>query len=136
MSAGDKDIKIVIQKMMQLTTIDLAKLMAEVDQTHVMDLEDKQEEIEYALEDTIELNYLNPLYGNKSKMAYGEWLDASETKQNISNVWYDSQAVRMLTLHRAGITANDGVGADKADFDAFTKLCTLHKINLTNEEVE
>ena len=135
-SAGDKDIKQIIQKMMYLTTVDLAKLMAEVDQSTAMDLEDRQEEIDYALEDTIELNYLNPLYGNISKMSYEEWINASEKAENINLVWYDPQAVRMLTLHRAGITANDGVGADKADFDAFTELCTLHKINLTNEEVE
>jgi len=39
----------------------------------------------------------------------------------------------MLTLHRAGITAEDGVGADKADFEAFTKLCDILKVNLTED---
>jgi len=121
---------------MQLTTVDLVKLMAEVDGTHAMDLEDKENDIDYSVEDTVDLNYLDPLYGTKSKMSYEEWLDVTERTKAVNKVWFDPQAVRMLTFHRAGITAEDGVGADKADFDNFASLCAENKVNLTNEQLE
>ena len=42
----------------------------------------------------------------------------------------------MLTFHRAGISAEDGVGADKSDFDSFAALCGEYKVNLTSETME
>ena len=136
LSAGDKDITPCISKLMHLTTIDLVKLMAEVDGTHAMDLEEKENDIDYSVEEMVDLNYLDPLYGNKSKMSYEEWLDASERMKQISSIWYDPQTIRMLTFHRAGITAEDGVGADKSDFDKFSELCGANKVNLTNETMD
>ena len=121
---------------MHLTTIDLVKLMAEVDGTHAMDLEDKENDIDYSVEETVDLNYLDPLYGTKSKMSYEEWLDATERCKAVNKVWFDPQTIRMLTFFRAGISAEDGVGADQADFEDFQKLCTENKVNLTNEQLE
>uniref|UniRef100_A0A7S3I0M2 Uncharacterized protein n=1 Tax=Favella ehrenbergii TaxID=182087 RepID=A0A7S3I0M2_9SPIT len=121
---------------MHLTTVGLVKLMADVDDTHAMDLEDKESDIDYAVEEMVELNYLDPLYGSNSKMSYMEWLEKSECVKQISQIWYTPQTVRMLTFHRAGISASDGVGADKKDFDDFAALCSSNKVNLTNESAD
>ena len=58
LSAGDKDIKPALTKLMKLCTLELIDLMQEIDETHPMDIEDKADDIEYATDDIIDLNYL------------------------------------------------------------------------------
>ena len=92
LSAGDKDITPAISKLMHLVTIDLVKLMAEVDGTHAMDLEEKENDIDYSVEEMVDLNYLDPLYGNKSKMSYEE-LGLDKMKNILSTIPQNSSVL-------------------------------------------
>ncbi len=44
--------------------------MQEVDELHPMDLEDKVDEIDYAMDPIRDTNYIEPLYGNQSRLSY------------------------------------------------------------------
>ena len=53
-----------------LCTVELVFLMQEIDELHPMDIEDKADEIDYAMDEIREVNYLDPLYGDMSRMTY------------------------------------------------------------------
>ena len=116
--------------MATLSTVDLAKLMQEIDNVHPMDLEDSAEEIDYTIDDIVDLNYLDPLYGDRSRLTYEEWIERSIAAKRVSEVFYRPQNMRMLVLTRADIKAAP------ADADDFTKVCEEHKVNLSQERVE
>ena len=103
--------------------------MSEVDGTpSPIDFDGKKDHIDKFLEDIIELNYLDPLYGNKGKLTYGQFVDLSEYKSSIASIWYDPQYIRMLTLYRAGMQVND-----QKDLDDFTESCRYNQVNLTSD---
>ena len=83
MSHDDKDIHPSINKLVQLCTVELVFLMQEVDELHPMDLEDKVDEIDYAMDPIRDINYIEPLYGNQSRLSYQEFVAQSESKKNI-----------------------------------------------------
>ena len=102
-SNADKDIKVSLQKLVQLVTLDLNKLIQDVDGIHPMDLEDKEDEIDYIIDDMLEWNYLEPIYELKSAITYEEWVETSAKQRCIYDVWYNPQNLRALTFTRAGI---------------------------------
>ncbi len=57
--------------------------MQEVDELHPMDLEDKVDEIDYAMDPIRDMNYIEPLYGNQSRLSYQQFVAQSESKKNI-----------------------------------------------------
>ena len=119
LSASDKEIEPTIRKIIHLCTTDLAKLMSEVDGTcSPINFDGKRDHIDKVVEDIVELNYLDPLYGNKGKLTYEQFVDLSEYKPSISSIWYDPQYIRMLTLYRAGMQVND-----HQDLDVFAENC-------------
>ena len=68
--------------------MDLAKLMQEVDNVHPMDLEESAEEIDYTIDDIVDLNYLDPLYGDRSRLTYEEWVENSVKARRVSDLFY------------------------------------------------
>ena len=88
-SANDKDIMPAINKLVQLCTMDLVTLMQEVDEIHPMDLEENQDDIDYVIDEILEENYLDPLYGEKSRLTYLEWLHNSSNKKEVARVFYE-----------------------------------------------
>ena len=108
---------------MHFCTVDLVKLMREVDQIMKIpvELEGREAEIDNQMEDILELKKdrveitrsydLDPLYGNRGKLRYDAWVDQSvtsptpsgETTRCIANIWYNPQNIRMLVFHRAAI---------------------------------
>jgi len=88
MTAGDKDIPPVIAKLIKLVSVDLIQLIQDLDGDHPMDLEDKAEEIDYATDELLEENYLEPIYGTASRLSYEEWKAASLKVKSICEVWY------------------------------------------------
>ncbi len=104
--------------------------MQEVDSVHPMDLEESAEEIDYTIDDIVDLNYLDPLYGDRSRLTYEEWIEHTQKAGRVSQVFYNAQNMRMLVFTRADIKAKP------ADTDSFTKLCEENKINLSQERVE
>lgn len=69
--------------------MELVTLMQEVDETHPMDLEEKQQDINYSIDDILEENYLDPLYGDESKLTYEVWRERSSQKKEIARVFYE-----------------------------------------------
>ena len=45
-------------------------LMQEIEEVHPMDIEDRQDDIDYEVEKILEINYLDALFGLQSKMSY------------------------------------------------------------------
>ena len=117
-----------MRTIVHLCTVELVQLMQEVDlmETCPVDIEGKDADIEGAIEDIVELNYLDPMYGNKGKLRYDAWVDASETTKSVAKIWYDPQNIRMLAFHRAGIDAG------KKDTDDFASVCKSCQVNLKN----
>ena len=126
LSAGDKDIKPALTKLMNLCTLELVELMQEVDGTHPMDIEDKADDIDYAHDDLIEFNYLEQLYGTLSKLNYDEWMRESSKKKAISQIWYEPQRLRMLVFTKAGVEV-----PETEDFKSF---CAKEKIPIEEEQ--
>ena len=69
--------------------MELVTLMQEVDETHPMDLEEKQQDINDSIDDILEENYLDPLYGDESKLTYEVWRERSSQKKEIARVFYE-----------------------------------------------
>ena len=69
--------------------MELVTLMQEVDETHPMDLEEKQQDINYSIDDILEENYLDPLYGDESKLTYEVWRERSSQKKEVARVFYE-----------------------------------------------
>ena len=90
--------------------------MQDVDETHPMDLEEKQSDINYAIDDILEENYLDPLYGDDSKLTYEAWQDRSSTLKEIAKVFYEPQNLRALVFTRANVEF-----PESADFVKFAK---------------
>ena len=44
--------------------------MQEIEEVHPMDIEDRQDDIDYEIERIIEINYLDTLFGMNSKISY------------------------------------------------------------------
>ena len=57
--------------------------MQEVDELHPMDLEDKVDEIDYAMDPIRDMNYIDTLYGDATRLTYQEFVTQSEAKKNI-----------------------------------------------------
>lgn len=89
LSAMDKEIKPVISKLVSLCTTELSQLMQEVDGSEDY-LQDKEDSIKNCVEDLLELNYLEPIYGLNARLDYSDWSKQSQTLKSISQVWYDS----------------------------------------------
>ena len=115
-SAQDKDIKPAVQKLVQLCTMELVTLMQEVDGTHPMDLEDKQQDINDLIDDILEEKYLDPLYGDDSKLTYEEWLERSSNENGVARVFYEPQNLRALVFTRASVDFQES-----AEFEKFAK---------------
>ena len=69
--------------------MELVALMQEVDETHPMDLEEKQQDINDSIDDILEENYLDPLYGDESKLTYEVWRERSSQKKDVARVFYE-----------------------------------------------
>ena len=69
--------------------MELVTLMQEVDETHPMDLEEKQQDINDSIDDILEENYLDPLYGDESKLTYEVWRERSSQKKEVARVFYE-----------------------------------------------
>ena len=69
--------------------MELVTLMQEVDETHPMDLEEKQRDINDSVDDILEENYLDPLYGDESKLTYEVWQERSSSKKDVARVFYE-----------------------------------------------
>ena len=74
--------------MIQLCTLELVTMMQEVDESHPMDLEEKDQDIDYASDDIREVNYIDTIFGDQSKMTYGEWRDTCHQKAEIREIFY------------------------------------------------
>ena len=90
LTADDKDLEPAIENLIKMSTIGVTQLMQEVDGEHPMDLEDKADEISYTLEDLLNDNYLDPLFGHASRKSYEEWVSESGRNRNISGIWYEA----------------------------------------------
>ena len=69
--------------------MELVALMQEVDETHPMDLEEKQQDINDSIDDILEENYLDPLYGDESKLTYEVWRERSSQKKDVARGFYE-----------------------------------------------
>ncbi len=118
MSHDDKDIHPSINKLVQLCTVELVFLMQEVDELHPMDLEDKVDEIDYAMDPIRDINYIEPLYGNQSRLSYQEFVAQSESKKNINQVWYQPNVLRNLVFTKVELPIEE---AEKKSFEALAK---------------
>ena len=102
--AQDKDMKLIILKLIKLCTSELALLMQEVDGTQkTSQTLGKEEVINATHNDIRNNNYLDPLFGANAKLSYEEWLDRSRSKPEISMLFYNSQMLRQLVFTRAAI---------------------------------
>ena len=54
-----------------------------------MDLEEKQRDINDSVDDILEENYLDPLYGDESKLTYEVWQERSSSKKDVARVFYE-----------------------------------------------
>ena len=54
-----------------------------------MDIEDKADDIDYAIDEIVEYNYLDQLFGDNSKLNYEEWKAGSIKKKAIALLWYE-----------------------------------------------
>ena len=68
--------------------------MQEIDFLHPMDIEDKADDIDYAIDEIVEYNYLDQLFGDNSKLNYQEWKEQSIKKKAISLLWYEPENLR------------------------------------------
>ena len=68
--------------------------MQEIDNLHPMDIEDKADDIDYAIDEIVEFNYLDQLFGDNSKLNYEEWKAESSKKKAISLLWYEPENLR------------------------------------------
>ena len=114
-SATDKDILPNLSKLIKLVSSDLAQLMEEVDEEHPMGMEDKAEDIDYQCEALIEDFYLDPVFGDNSRLEYLEFVKAHRPGK-VHNVWFDPQALRMLTFHKAELESTNMSQVDHAQF--------------------
>ena len=73
------------------------------------------------------MNYLDPLYRDRSRMTYEEWIERSVAANRVSEIFYRPQKMRMLVLTRADIKPVP------TDADDFTKMCEELKVNLSQE---
>lgn len=124
LSATDKEIRPIISKLVSLCTTELSQLMKEVDNSEDY-LQDQENSIKNCVEDMLELNYLEPIYGLNSRLDYSDWSKKSQTLKSISQVWYSAQALRMLTFTRAHV-----IFSEQTTFQFF---CNENKVNLTLE---
>ena len=46
------------------------------------------DEIDYAIDDMLEWNYLEPLFKIDSKLTYEDWLKRSNTTKQVNLIWY------------------------------------------------
>ena len=53
-----------------------------------MDLEDSADDIDYKIDDIVELNYLDPLYGNQSRLTYDQWVEKTTRVKRVSEIFY------------------------------------------------
>ena len=89
-----------------------------------MDLEEKEQDIDYSCDEIREDNYLDPLYGDESKLSYEDWQARSRDKPEIAKVFYEAQNLRSLVFLKSGVEF-----PEKADF---TKFCEANKVHLGN----
>ena len=121
-SSQDKDINPALTKLINLVTVELVQLMQESGYEDVEEIEEEQE-IEYAIDDMIDQNYLDPLFDADSKLSHEEWMKKSNQSANqVMLIWYQPQALRALTFLR--------VGKDFEEKAAFNNFCNENKIVL------
>ena len=74
-SASDKDIVPVMNKLIKLCTSELAQLMLEVDHVAPSEVQGKAQDIDGTAESILDDYYLDPIYGSNSKLAFDQWLE-------------------------------------------------------------
>lgn len=99
LSAKDKDISPVLTKLVHLCTLELIQLMQEVDLDPIEELAEA-DEIEYAVDDIFEWNYIDPLFRNDSKLSYEDWITRTKEVKQVSLIWYYPQQLRSLAFAR------------------------------------
>ena len=80
-----------------------------------MDLEEKQQEISDSIDEIIQENYLEPLYGVKAVLTNEEWQKGS-ISNNVARVFYKPQNLRARVFTRAIVDS-----AESAEFTKFPK---------------
>ena len=99
LSANDKDISPTLEALTKLVTTDLARLMKDLTGDHPMDLDDKEDDVAY-LTETFQDNYLDMIFGDRSRMSYSEWMQAMLDRKDINELWFDPQRLREMVLHK------------------------------------
>ena len=108
-------------KLIKLCTSNIVTLMQEVDETHPMDLEEREEDMVSTYEEILEVNYLDPLYGDESKISYAVWCERTADKPEVFEIFYQPEKLRSLTFLKAGIEF-----PEKAKFIEFCKEKNVH----------
>lgn len=72
-----------------------------------MDLEDKADELSYLVDDMREEFYLEFLFGLKSRLTYKEFMEVSTSSIKIYDLWYKSENLRALILHKLEVKQDD-----------------------------
>ena len=61
--------------------------MQEVDKDPIEELEEA-DEIEYAVDEMYEWNYLEPLFASDQKLSYEDWITRTKEVKQVSLIWY------------------------------------------------
>ena len=117
LNANDGQIPIILGKIIKLCTTELIELMQEVDQiTATVQIdEEKKRDMKDKIEEMIELNYVDPLYGRISNLNHEYWGELQSSLKRVGKVWFDSQQLRMLTFTRMDI--------ETEETEEFKKFC-------------
>ena len=101
-----------------LASIDLCKLMADIEGKEPMDLAEHEQEIEYSFEFIREEIFLESAFGQNSRLEAPLWMQQVQMEK-IAGWVFDSQMTRSLIFDQAGIENQDKESAAK--FDAYKK---------------
>ena len=101
-SANDKDFPTGMDKHLNLTTLDLAKLMADIEGVEPMDLAERSEDIEYSFETIREEVFLDIVFGSDSRMSAETWIE-SVAHERVKGWIFDPQMTRSLIFDKTGI---------------------------------
>ena len=115
-----------MRKMVTLCTYEEAILISQVEGIHPMDM-DAQEEIDYTIDDMLDQNYLDPIFGSLPKISLDKWKENSRAMQGISQIWYDAEKLRTLCFVRAGIPTDSNI-------TAFKDFCTANNVKFGDDE--
>ena len=93
--------------MIKLATIDLTRLINDIDGIHPMDLEDKKGDLDDNLESFVEDVYLEFVFGVSSRLTYQEFLDKSVKSREVSDLWYKAANLRAFILSKIDVYDDD-----------------------------